>query len=207
MAYAEEEKYKMRTILVLLSLVLFAGCIDSENPITPARPGSLDPRLLGTWYWKDKDDAGFLHIGKSDTPEYITIIVIEDRKDGLLSMDQYRAHGSRIGSATYLNIHQSGSKKEKTKYIFVKYRIDKDMLLYSFADHRVKEHDIRATTIKGVLTNNHEVIAADNAAVMTAGSEEIVRYLKKHDKRVFREFRGIVRAMLPDRSLTEKKHK
>ena len=54
----------MRYFLLTFLILLLLGCVPgSDNPLTDPDKEKIDLSLLGTWYWKDENESGYIHIG------------------------------------------------------------------------------------------------------------------------------------------------
>lgn len=194
---------RMCCCAVILSLLLLAGCYESLHPISPPTAENVDERIFGTWHWKEAgSEAGFMHIGRSrqedKQPGLLEIILIADvvdngRRIGAVEAGKYTVHGSRVGSGRYLNIHSYDKKTGRVRYEFVKYVLVNDNELeYGTANATVLERHIREKTLKG------EIRKAElgNDVLITASSEEIAKFIEKHDKELFTDFERVRRLVL-----------
>ncbi len=187
---ARSKPYVFFAFAFILIVFFCTGCYDSINPISQPQPGMLDERILGTWYLKEKGKTEFIHIGQTSRPGMIFIITVEGSTALGIRHEKYIAHGSRLGNATYLNIHQYDAETQTNTYLFVKYRVEKDTLIYSITDPAAIEADIKNNKLSGEMTKDHPVITAD--------SKEIALYLKGNDDRLFHNGVLARRVELPD---------
>ncbi len=54
----------MRYFLTALIAISLLSCVPySDNPLTPPGDKNIDSSILGTWFWKDENESGYIHKG------------------------------------------------------------------------------------------------------------------------------------------------
>jgi len=74
----------VRYFFVAILVVSLLGCVPySDNPLTNPSEQSIDSSILGTWFWKDGAETGYLHIGIIDEEsKLLRLIMLDFDKDG-----------------------------------------------------------------------------------------------------------------------------
>ncbi len=183
-------KYFMSLSLVLISMLILNACVvKSDKPISNITPDMHDKALIGTWYWKDSSETGFIHIGLESQGQY-KILMVETNKNGKIELSEYLAHTSEVGANKYLNVLIDYKEKDKG-YIFVKYQVSKSGLELFIPDFSVLEEGIESQVLKGVALNTKESITR-----MIDSSEKIAKFILENDKKLYPEGKILLRANL-----------
>lgn len=126
----------------LLSFVaLLSGCYpESENPLSPLDPKSIDVRLLGTWIGNappQPDGVTWIHCSKLRDGRIEALLVTPTPGRGN-EVSSYRLHTTTVGSNSYMNLKMNvpgnfktpDSKKitSSAPYLFAKYTIEGETL-------------------------------------------------------------------------------
>jgi hypothetical protein len=108
-------------LAALGSLLLLTGCpYESKVPLTKPHPGSLDPRLFGTWVGTagaEADSNSVLVVPFSDT-EYLVEL---KEKNG--TVDRYRAVGLEIGGQPFLQINEVSEEIPAKSFVLARYTL------------------------------------------------------------------------------------
>lgn len=121
----------MKHLLIISAIIFFltAGCIpSSDNPLTKPILGNPGNELIGSWFWKETDETGFLHIGKDQKKELLQITMIAFKKDGEVDTTEFIGHISKLSSNNYLNLKWVKPENFIKGYLFIKYRVIGDDL-------------------------------------------------------------------------------
>jgi hypothetical protein len=147
-----------KTVLALLVLVMLfiSGCMSySEHPIAEAnKTDKVDVPLLGTWYWKDKSEDGYFHIGLDKETNLLKLMMVEIKKDGKMNTAELVGHTTELAGNKYLNLKWKTPKDDKSKgYMFIKYDIavDGQKLGLAFADIDIYKDALDQKSLKGEL--------------------------------------------------------
>ena len=68
---------KLSIAITSFLLVLIAGCIPySDTPLTDPHKEPMDTALYGTWFWRDGNETGYVHIGLDKESRLVRVIMI-----------------------------------------------------------------------------------------------------------------------------------
>ncbi|HET8643928.1 MAG TPA: hypothetical protein VFO85_00480, partial [Vicinamibacteria bacterium] len=98
-----------------------AGCYGSPEPLGPAAQGTVDRALVGDWRCSsagDGSETALVWIFPLDGTQYVVEWRTADETD------HYRAHASRAGDETLLNVRELTSGRAGEEWYFLRYRID-----------------------------------------------------------------------------------
>jgi hypothetical protein len=121
----------MKRMLILavpmLLSILLTGCpFDSETPIGDPVAGSIDPRLLGTWYWTESSSvsATEFRVFRFSSAEYY----LETQEEGK-EVERARMYIVTIGGQKFLNANELTDDESMLSYTLARYSISDDGLL------------------------------------------------------------------------------
>ena len=141
---------RLSNLIVPVFFVLIVSCVpSSDDPLTEPDPEKLDQSVFGTWYWRDSNSTGFVHMGKDEKTGMLRVYMIELRDDGDAELSEFSGHTSELGQDKYFNLKWVRPESELKGYIFVKYRIDQDGMSFSFLDLDAVEKAIKEGTLAG----------------------------------------------------------
>ncbi|AKF25322.1 hypothetical protein YH65_07910 [Sulfurovum lithotrophicum] len=186
----------MRYFMILLSMLFLSGCIPyADHALTKPNKEQIDPSILGTWFWKDDRELGYIHIGLDKETKLIRLIMIEMKKDGRLKSTELFGHTSSLKGNKYLNLKWTHPEDNKsTGYMFMKYSVTSDGLGIGFMNSEVAEKAIKAGTLKGKVEKGKWL----SSVYITEGSEKLQKFILKNDKALFPEMKYLARLKLPD---------
>ena len=102
-------------------LLLLTGCpYESKVPLTTSRPGSLDPRLFGTWVGTagaEADSNGILVVPFNDA-EYLIEVT---ERNGTVS--RYRAVGFEIAGQPFFQINELSEEIPVRSFALARYTL------------------------------------------------------------------------------------
>ena len=180
-------------------MLFLSGCIPyADHTLTEPDKKQIDPSVLGTWFWKDKDESGYIHIGLDKETKLIRLIMIEMKKDGRLKSTELTGHTSSLAGNTYLNLkwkHPEDSKS--TGYMFMKYSVTSDGLGLGFMNGEVVEKVIEAGALKGKVEKGKWL----SSVYITQGGKKLQKFILKNDKTLFPEMKYLPRLKLPDHKM------
>ena len=132
----------MRLFLILVSIVFVLGCVPySENPLTPANEETTDSSLIGTWFWKDENESGYIHIGRYEKLKMLRLIMLDYDRDDELEISEFSGHTSLLDGNTYLNLKQVRPVQEEISgYLIVKFAVSSESLGIALMDREVVEN-------------------------------------------------------------------
>jgi len=92
----------MRYAALLIMIIFLGGCVPySDNPLTDSNREKIDAALLGTWFWNEESDSGFVHIGLNKESKLLQVIMIEHDKDGDIDVSEFNGHTSSLRNNKY----------------------------------------------------------------------------------------------------------
>ncbi len=186
----------MRYFILLLSMLFLLGCIPyADHALTEPNKEQIDPSVIGTWFWKDNRESGYIHIGLDEETKLIRLIMIEMKKDGRLKSTELTGHTSSLAKNTYLNLKWKQPEDDKsTGYMFIKYRITSDGLGLGFMNPEVVEKAIEAGSLKGKVEKGKWL----SLVYITQEPKKLRKFILKNDKVLFPEMKYLPRLKLPD---------
>lgn len=175
----------MRYLFAVLLLFGLVGCIPfSDQPLTDPGRQPMDWSVYGSWYWKDNDESGLVHIGLDKKSNALTILMVELDKDGEIEVSEFTGHTSSLQNNKYFNLKWVRPADENPGYMFVKYEVEKDKLWISLMAPDDVEKSVKAGSLKG------ELIAGDwisSVHIMTDDQQQLQQYVLEHDAGLFKE--------------------
>jgi len=189
----------MRYFILLLSMLFLSGCIPyADHALTEPNKEQIDPSVLGTWFWKDDRESGYIHIGLDKETKLIRLIMIEMKKDGRLKSTELVGHTSSLAKNTYLNLKWTHPEDDKsTGYMFLKYSVTSDGLGLGFMNGKVVERAIKAGSLKGKVEKGKWI----SSVTITQGPKKLQKFIIKNDKALFPEMKYLPRLKLPDHKM------
>jgi len=141
----------MRYLLITFLIIFVLGCVPcSDNPLTDPNKEQIDSSILGTWFWKDENESGYIHIGLDKESKLLRLMMLEFDRDGKLEASEFSGHTSSLGGNRYLNLKWVRPlQNEITGYMFVKYTVSPVSLGIAFMDNEVAEKAIKKGVLKG----------------------------------------------------------
>ena len=174
----------MRHIFLLLLIISIGGCVPySDDPLTDPGLQAMDASVYGTWYWKDDNEVGYVHMGLDKESKLLQVHMVEFGQNGEMHVSQLTGHTSAFSDHTYLNLKWVNAKDENPGYLFVKYEAKGDVLTIALMNNETAEKAIEAGLVKG------EVIKGKwfSAAHITESGEALRQFMAAHDRELFKE--------------------
>jgi len=194
----QDPRCKMRQFIIAFLAILITGCVPlSDNPLTDPDKENMDSSLYGTWYWKAKDESGYLHIGLDHRSKLLRIVMLDIDKQAELELSEFLGHTSVLGENKYLNLKKvSLANKTGSGYLFVKYDIQGDLLAISILGNNTVKKAIEDGKLKGQVTKSKW----SSSVRVTEDQEKLKRFILENDTELFRETNHLHRLELPDRA-------
>jgi len=181
----------MRFLIHVAIMLLLTGCIPySDNPLSDQSKEALDDSIIGTWFWNEQDDYGFVHIGKDTDDKTLLITMIEFKNAGRIDTTEFKGHTSRLASHRFLNLKWTKPQDWNKGYIFIKYEVIADTLVFSSPDLSVLEKAVRSGALRGEIASSGDVL-------IHAGQNELRSYIVVNDKALFANSSTLTRLTLP----------
>ena len=191
------KRIAMRSLGTLLVLLWASSCVPySDNPLTAPGVQDIDKSICGTWFWRDGDEQGYVHIGLDDESKLLRIVMLELGKGGQLDLSEYSAHTSLLGNNRYLNLKPLRAAGSDNGYIFVKYATSAEFLDISLMDINFVEKAVRDGLIKGALSEK----AMYSSAHITDTSRNLQSFFLKYDRDMFKEKKRLHKLNLPEQA-------
>ncbi len=186
----------MRSFLILLSIVFVLGCVPySENPLTPASEETLDSSLIGTWFWKDENESGYIHIGRYEKLKMLRLIMLDYDRDDELEISEFSGHTSLLDGNTYLNLKRVRPvRDETTGYLIVKYAVGSDSLGIALMDRDVVEKAIKGGELKGKVKKSNW----SSSVYIAEGQKKLQEFILRKNKALFPEMKYLPKLKLPN---------
>jgi len=187
----------MRYFLILFSIVFVLGCVPySDNPLTAPNKEQIDSSILGTWFWKDENESGYIHIGLDEKSKLLRLMMLEFDRDGELEASEFSGHTSSLNGNKYLNLKWVRPVQgEITGYIFVKYVVSSDSLCIAFMDSDVAEKAINDGSLKGKVKKGNW----SSSVHITEGQKKLQEFILQKDKELFSEIKCLPKLKLPNK--------
>ena len=184
----------MRYAALLIMIVFLGGCVPySDNPLTDPNCEKIDAAILGTWFWNEESDSGFVHIGLNKESKLLQVIMIEHDKDGTIDVSEFNGHTSSLGNNKYLNLKWVRPADEPKGYLLIKYSTEGESLTISILNAQVIENAIKEGSLKGTVGKEKYAYSLS----ITEEQKKLQQFVLKHDKELFQEKSNLNRLNLP----------
>ena len=187
----------MRYLLITFLIIFVLGCVPcSDNPLTDPNKEQIDSSTLGTWFWKDENESGYIHIGLDKESKLLRLMMLEFDRDGKLEASEFSGHTSSLGGNRYLNLKWVRPlQNEITGYMFVKYTVSPVSLGIAFMDNEVAEKAIK----KGVLKGKVKKHKWSSSVRIIEGQKKLQEFILRKDKELFPEMKYLPKLKLPNK--------
>jgi hypothetical protein len=184
----------MRYVAILFMVIFLGGCVPySDNPLTDPNSEKIDAAILGTWFWNEESDSGFVHIGLNKESKLLQVIMIEHDKDGTIDVSEFNGHTSSLGNNKYLNLKWVRPADEPKGYLLIKYSTEGESLAISLLNAQVIENAIKEGSLKGTVGKEKYAYSLS----ITEEQKKLQQFVLKHDKELFQEKSKLNRLNLP----------
>ncbi len=174
----------MRYLAIVVMVIFLGGCVPySDNPLTDPNSEKIDTAILGTWFWNEENDSGFIHIGLNKESKLLRMIMIEHNKDGTIDVSEFNGHTSSLGNNKYLNLKWVRPSDEPKGYLLIKYSTEGESLAISLLNAKVVENAIKEGSLKGTVGKGKDAYSLS----ITEEQKKLQQFVLKHDKELFQE--------------------
>lgn len=184
----------MRCRWTTLLLVVLTACVPYSNlPLTPPDKDAIDPSVLGTWFWNEAQEAGYIHIGLDERSGLLRVMMLSFDGEMELDVSEFSGHTSTVSGNRYLNLRWVRPAEEDSGYLFIKYDAKGDKLGIALMDSDAVETAIERGSLQG------EVKKANwtSTVRITAAETDLQQFVLRHDKELFPEMKYLPRLHLP----------
>ncbi len=188
----------MRYLLVAITVVSILACVPySDNPLTDPSEQSIDPSILGTWFWKDKDETGYIHIGIDKESKLLRLIMLDFDKDGELEVSEFSGHTSSLEENKYLNLKWVRPADEPAGYMFVRYNVNQELLGISMINTDAAEKAIDHGSLNGEVKKGEW----SSAIHITEAQKKLQQFILRNDRALFPETKYLKKLKAPDNTI------
>ncbi len=188
----------MRYFLTALIAISLLSCVPySDNPLTPPGENNLDSSILGTWFWKDENESGYIHIGIDCESKLLRLIMLEFDKHGELEASEFSGHTSSLEGNKYLNLKWVRPADKDAGYIFVKYNLNQELLGISIMRADVTEKAIKNGSLNGKVKKEKWF----SSIHITEGQKKLQQFILRNDKELFQETKYLPKLKLPNNAM------
>lgn len=185
----------MRFFLPALILLFLAACVPtSESPLSQPDSADLDREILGTWFWNQPGETGYVHIGIDRETGLLRVLMVEFKQDGDLKESEFSGHTSIVGDRHYLNLKWvRPSEASANGYMLIGYRLSPGKLSIAVMSSEPVETAIGSGIISGSVTKE----TWSTSVRITASQENLRAFISKNDELLFPEMNSLNRLDLP----------
>jgi hypothetical protein len=185
----------MRYLLVTIILVSLLGCVPySDNPLTDPGEQDIDSSIFGTWFWKEKDENGYIHIGIDEKSKLLRLVMLDFYKDGELEASEFSGHTSSLEKNRYLNLKEVSHEDEPAGYIFVKYSVNDEKLCISL----IETDAVKKAITNGSLNGEVKKEQWSSSIHITEEKKKLQQFILQNDKALFPETKCLRKLKTPD---------
>ena len=173
----------MRYPLITFMFIFMLSCVPySDNPLTDPNKQTMDSTIYGTWFWKDENESGYIHIGLDEKSKFLRVIMLDFDSNGELGSSEFSGHTSSLGESRYLNLKWVLPADEMVGYMFVKYVVRKETLGISLMDIATTEKAIKYGLLKGEVKKDNWYTSVH----ITEDQKRLQQFILKNDKELFK---------------------
>lgn len=185
----------MRHLFLILALVLPLGCVPySDTPLSAPYAEPVDPAIIGTWYWVEDEETGYLHVGIDEHSKLLRVAMVDLDRAGNLDISEFTGHTSAVDGNHYLNLKWVRPEPDAIPgYMVMKYQVHGDTLGIGLMDRDPVEQAIADGALKG------EIIKGDwiSSLHITEGEAKLRAFVAHNDKALFPEIKDVARLRPP----------
>lgn len=87
-----ESRWRISVCIAIVA-AFFSGCVPSaDQPLTDPGITAIDEALLGTWFWNEDAENGFVHIGTNSEGNRLRRLMVTRYRDGELDVAEFVGH-------------------------------------------------------------------------------------------------------------------
>lgn len=166
---------------VLVAVLVLGGCvIESKKPLTQIGSEKLDSSIIGTWYWNEPNETGYVHIGLDSEQRY-KIVMVETNGSGDIKTSEFLAHSSALKTGRYLNV-VSLEKSSSKAFLFIRYEVSKEGLNLFLPDSSVFEKAVESKMLKAQFLKGK-----NKGIVLVDSSKNLAKFVAENDGALFPE--------------------
>jgi hypothetical protein len=185
----------MKRLFLVILVLLSTSCIPySDSPLSDQSKEVLDASIIGTWFWNEESDQGYVHIGKDTDDKTLLITMVEFKNDGRVVTTEFRGFTSKLSSQHFLNLAWTRPKESETGYFFMKYGISGGTLECSFPDLGFLADAVKSGALKGKILSPGELMPSIR---IHADQTELRNFFLKNDAALFTNSSQLKKLALP----------
>lgn len=179
----------MRYLVSLMFILFLTGCgVYSQHPITSFDKRQMDKRLFGSWFWLEKEESGYIHIGVDGKSNLLKVLMVDINENGEMSFMEFEGHASHVGKNHYLNLKLIQPAEDRISgYMFVKYSVSSNILNIGLMDSEIIVKATEKGTLKGEV--KRETFSKD--IYLSESGEVLQKFILKHDQALFPEMKSL----------------
>jgi hypothetical protein len=186
----------MRYHFIVLSIFFVFGCVPySDTPLSLPDKEQIDTSILGTWFWKDEKESGYIHIGLEEKTKLLRVVMVEYEKDGEIEVSEFSGHTSLLEGKRYLNLKWVRPIQDSvTGYMVIKYQVSPLSLGIALMDATAVETAIKSGSVKGKVVRGHMV----RSISITEDQEKLRIFVLRGDAQLFPEMNFVKKLKFSD---------
>lgn len=189
----------MRCIIITIAMLVMFGCVPySENPLTEPDKDLIDGSIVGTWFWNDDVESGYIHIGLNKGTKLLRVFMTEFDRDETMEASEFAGHTSTINGHRYLNLKYVHPAEEGVSgYLLVKYDLKDARLGIALMSNGVVEKAIKDGRLKGVAEKGKW----STTVRITEAPGRLRAFVLQNDNALFPEMTFLSKCILPKNSV------
>lgn len=177
--------------------VFMLSCVPySDNPLTDPNEQTMDSTIYGTWFWKDENESGYIHIGLDEKSKFLRVIMLDFDSNGELGSSEFYGHTSSLGENRYLNLKWVLPADEMGGYTFVKYVVREETLGISLMDIHATEKAIKYGFLQGEVNKTNWSMSVH----INEDQKRLQQFILQNDKELFKNMKYLPKLKLPNNS-------
>lgn len=165
-------------IIVVFAAFFAAACVpETETFLSDPGAQPNDKRLVGTWYWLDRDgsEVVILTVRRTENKRLSVIWTemkprrVNDESEPPVQFARYLGHTTRLGKARFVNLTLVDRKAWKTgtpKRFIMRYWLGKKGLRIAFMKNGVFKDAVKEGKLAGRLVKDGVIITAKREALI-----------------------------------------
>lgn len=185
----------MRYLLITLLSIFMLGCLpDSDNPLTDPVKERLDRSIIGTWFWNEDNESGFIHIGLDEKMKLLRVVMVDIDRNNEIDISEFTGHTSQLAGNRYLNLKWERPKHDENPgYFFVKYKLKQDALGIAI----ISSEAVRKAIADGGLKGDARMEERFTAPHISEQQKKLQEFILRKDAVIFPEMKYLRRLILP----------
>ena len=185
----------MRRLFTLLLLIACFGCVPhADYPLGSIDDAPNDTFLLGTWFWNEEADSGYIHIGRVPKSPLLNLVMVTRYRDGSMTVSEFNGHLSTLGDDTYLNLKWLRPPQTPvTGYLLVKVTAGPQSLKIGLLNGQAMEDAVNSGLLEGAVDGD----GWGSTVRITASPEKLRAFFIGRGKELFPDSAQLSRLSLP----------